>query len=38
MRGLIPSDHAPPMIELDEPGHPFDTGWEAALGRIAARR
>jgi exodeoxyribonuclease III len=33
----IPSDHAPLLIDVDEPGHPFDAGWEAALGRIAAR-
>jgi exodeoxyribonuclease III len=33
----IPSDHAPLVIDLDEPGYPFDAGWEAALGRIAAR-
>jgi exodeoxyribonuclease-3 len=32
-----PSDHAPVVIDLDEPGKPFDSGWEAALGRIAAR-
>jgi hypothetical protein len=25
------------VIDLDQPGHPFDAGWEAALGRIAAR-
>jgi exodeoxyribonuclease-3 len=33
----IPSDHAPLVIDLDQPGHPFEAGWEAALGRIAAR-
>ncbi|HSO28983.1 MAG TPA: exodeoxyribonuclease III [Candidatus Sulfomarinibacteraceae bacterium] len=32
-----PSDHAPVVIDLDEPGHPFDPGWEGALERIAAR-
>ncbi len=32
-----PSDHAPVIIDLDEPGVPFDAGWEGALGRIAAR-
>jgi len=32
-----PSDHAPVVIDLDEPGKPFDAGWEGALGRIAAR-
>ena len=34
----IPSDHAPVVIDLDEPGHPFDAGWSSAEGRIAARR
>jgi len=33
----IPSDHAPLLIDLDQPGHPFDAGWEAAEARIAAR-
>ena len=33
----IPSDHAPVSIDLDEPGQPFDAGWEGALARIAAR-
>lgn len=32
-----PSDHAPVVIDLDEPGHPFDAGWSGALERIAAR-
>jgi exodeoxyribonuclease-3 len=32
-----PSDHAPVVIDLDEPGRPFDAGWEGALQRIAAR-
>ena len=32
-----PSDHAPVVIDLDEPGKPFDPGWEGALERIAAR-
>jgi exodeoxyribonuclease III len=32
-----PSDHAPVAIDLDEPGKPFDPGWEEALQRIAAR-
>ena len=32
-----PSDHAPVVVDLDEPGKPFDAGWEAALQRIAAR-
>jgi exodeoxyribonuclease-3 len=34
----LPSDHAPVVIDLDEPGCPFDAGWAAADGRIAARR
>jgi exodeoxyribonuclease-3 len=33
-----PSDHAPLLIDVDEPGHPLDAGWESAEGRIAARR
>jgi exodeoxyribonuclease-3 len=33
-----PSDHAPVVIDLDEPGKPFDAGWEAAMARIAARQ
>ena len=34
----IPSDHAPLVIDLDEPGRPFDAGWASADERIAARR
>jgi exodeoxyribonuclease-3 len=34
----IPSDHAPVVLDLDEPGRPFDAGWASAEGRIAARR
>jgi exodeoxyribonuclease-3 len=34
----IPSDHAPLVIDLDQPGYPFDAGWKSAEGRIAARR
>jgi exodeoxyribonuclease-3 len=34
----IPSDHAPVVIDLDEPGRPFDSGWKSADGRIAERR
>jgi exodeoxyribonuclease-3 len=34
----IPSDHAPLVIDLDAPGHPFDAGWKSAEARIAARR
>ena len=33
----IPSDHAPLLIDLDEPGRPLDVDWEGALQRIAAR-
>lgn len=33
-----PSDHAPLVIDVDEPGHAFDAGWASAEGRIAARR
>ena len=32
-----PSDHAPVVIDLDEPGRAFDAGWDGALARIAAR-
>jgi exodeoxyribonuclease III len=34
----IPSDHAPLLIDLDEPGVPIDAGWAEAAGRIAARQ
>jgi exodeoxyribonuclease III len=33
-----PSDHTPLVIDLDEPGRPFDAGWSSAAERIAARR
>ena len=33
----IPSDHAPLLIDVDQPGHPFDAGWEAAATRQSAR-
>jgi exodeoxyribonuclease III len=33
----VPSDHAPLLIDLDEPGAAIDAGWEGALERIAAR-
>lgn len=32
-----PSDHAPVVVDLDEPGKAFDAGWEGAMARIAAR-
>jgi exodeoxyribonuclease-3 len=34
----IPSDHAPVIIDLDQPGTPIEAGWEGATARIAARR
>jgi exodeoxyribonuclease-3 len=33
----IPSDHAPLLIDVDEPGAPLDAGWALADARIAAR-
>jgi exodeoxyribonuclease III len=33
----IPSDHAPLVLDLDQPGKPFDPGWADAEARIAAR-
>jgi len=33
-----PSDHAPLVIDVDAPGHPFDAGWTSAEERIAKRR
>ena len=33
----IPSDHAPLVIDLDRPGHPFEAGWVGAEARIASR-
>ena len=33
----LPSDHAPLVIDIDNPGHPFDAGWASAESRIAAR-
>jgi hypothetical protein len=32
----LPSDHAPLVIDIDSPGHPFDAGWTSA-GRFANR-
>ncbi len=34
----VPSDHAPLVIDLDEPGAPFDAGWVGAESRVASRR
>ncbi len=34
----VPSDHAPLLIDVDEPGVPIDAGWASAGERIAARR
>lgn len=35
-RPLLP-DHAPLVIDIDIPGHPFDADWASADSRIAAR-
>ena len=32
-----PSDHAPVVIDLDGPGHPFEAGWVSAGERKTAR-
>lgn len=34
----VPSDHAPVIVDLDEPGAPLDAGWASADARIAERR
>jgi exodeoxyribonuclease-3 len=34
----IPSDHAPVIVDLDQPGPVLDVGWDDALARIAKRR
>jgi exodeoxyribonuclease III len=34
----IPSDHAPLLIDLDQPGTPLDAGWAGAEERIRKRR
>jgi exodeoxyribonuclease-3 len=34
----IPSDHAPVIVDLDEPGRALDAGWASADARIAQRR
>ena len=33
-----PSDHAPVVMDVGEPGQPLDAGWAGADQRIAARR
>jgi exodeoxyribonuclease-3 len=33
----VPSDHAPLVLDLDQPGRPFDPGWSDAAARIADR-
>lgn len=33
----VPSDHAPLVIDIDSPGHPFDAGWSSADSPIAVR-
>ena len=33
----VPSDHAPVVLDLDEPGRAFDPGWSDAAARIADR-
>ncbi len=33
----IPSDHAPVIVDVDQPGREMDAGWGAAGERIAAR-
>jgi exodeoxyribonuclease-3 len=33
----VPSDHAPLVLDLDEPGRAFDPGWSDAAARIADR-
>jgi len=34
----IPSDHAPLVVDIDEPGRTFEAGWTSADERVAARR
>jgi exodeoxyribonuclease-3 len=34
----IPSDHAPVIVDLDQPGRALDAGWASADARIAQRR
>jgi len=38
-KGLpTPSDHAPLVLDLGDPGKPFDAGWRGSDERFAARR
>jgi len=34
----VPSDHAPLVMDVDQPGRPFDPGWAGSVERFAARR
>jgi exodeoxyribonuclease-3 len=34
----LPSDHAPLLIDIDEPGCVVDASWASAEQRIAGRR
>jgi len=34
----VPSDHAPLVMDIDEPGQGFDPGWSGSDQRFAARR
>ena len=34
----IPSDHAPLLVDVDEPGTPFDAGWAGAESRVRSKR
>jgi exodeoxyribonuclease-3 len=36
-KGKLPSDHAPLVVDLDEPGAPLGVDWEAAEARRKAR-
>jgi exodeoxyribonuclease-3 len=36
-KGAQPSDHAPLVVDLDEPGHAFDADWEGAEARRSQR-
>jgi exodeoxyribonuclease-3 len=34
---LVPSDHAPLFVDIDQPGLSIDAGWDAAEARMAVR-